>query len=124
MRGSFPLRLWTEWNFEPSILIPLALTIVIYVWGTYNVWCRAGRGHGITSRQWISFVLAILMLVLTLMSPLDALSNALFSAHMVQHLLLMLVAAPLLVMSDFQLALLRHWAAALINHPFQADGVS
>jgi putative membrane protein len=50
----------------------------------------------------------MLVLVLTLMSPLAALSEALFSAHMVQHLILMLVAAPLLVLSDFQLALL--WA--------------
>jgi putative membrane protein len=42
------------------------------------------------------------------MSPLDVLSDDLFSAHMVQHLILTLVAAPLLVISDFQLALL--WA--------------
>ena len=108
--GGFLLshELWTSWNVEPSIWIPILLSIWIYVWGTRNVWRRAGRGHGITSRQWISFVGAILILVLTLMSPLDALSEALFSAHMVQHLILMLVVAPLLVISDFQLALL--WA--------------
>jgi len=61
-----------------------------------------------TSRQWIPFVGAILVLIVALVSPLDALSETLFSAHMVQHLLLMLVAAPLLVISDFQLAVL--WA--------------
>jgi putative membrane protein len=47
-------------------------------------------------------------LVVALVSPLDALSGALFAAHMVQHLILILIAAPLLVMSDFPLALL--WA--------------
>ena len=36
---------------------------------------------------------------LALLSPLDALSSALASAHMVQHLLLLLVAAPLLALS-------------------------
>jgi putative membrane protein len=105
---SFPHDLWTSWNIEPSIWIPLLLSILIYVWGTHNAWRHAGTGRGITRRQWISFVGAILVVALTLMSPLDALSDALFSAHMVQHLVLVLVAAPLLVLSDFQLALL--WA--------------
>lgn len=100
--------LWTSWNIEPSLWVPLLLSILVYAWGLHHAWRRAGRGRGITARQWISFVGAILVLVLTLMSPLDALSDALFSAHMVQHLTLMLVAAPLLVISDFQLALL--WA--------------
>jgi putative membrane protein len=100
--------LWKAWNVQPSVLIPLVLMILIYVWGLHNVWQRAGRGHGITSRQWASFVGAMVVLVLLLMSPLDELSNQLFSAHMVQHLVLMLVAAPLLILSDFQLAFL--WA--------------
>ena len=104
----FPHDLWMAWTFEPSVWIPLLLSILIYVWGTYNIWKRAGTGHGITTKQWMSFVGAILALVLALMSPLDELSDHLFSAHMVQHLILMLVAAPLLVISDFQLALL--WA--------------
>jgi putative membrane protein len=100
--------LWTAWNYAPSIWIPILITILIYIWGVRQVWQRAGRGHGITRRQWPSFVGAILMLALALVSPLDALSDELFSAHMVQHLILILAAAPLLVLSDFQLALL--WA--------------
>ena len=101
-------ELWGEWNFEPPILIPLALIVLIYLWGMHNAWERAGIGRGITARQWMCFVGAILVLILTLMSPLDTLSDDLFSTHMVQHLILMLMAAPLLVISDFQLALL--WA--------------
>jgi putative membrane protein len=103
-----PYNLWTAWNIAPSICIPLFIAILIYVWGIHNAWRRAGRGRGITTRQWMSFAGAILVLVLVLMSPLDTLSEALFSVHMLQHLILMLVAAPLLVVSDFQLALL--WA--------------
>jgi putative membrane protein len=40
------------------------------------------------------------VIVVALVSPLDGLSESLFAAHMVQHLLLLLVAAPLLVLSE------------------------
>lgn len=106
--GPLPHDLWTAWSFEPSVWIPLVLCILIYAWGVHTVWQRSGREHGITRRQWMSFTGAVVMLVLALMSPLDALSSSLFSAHMVQHLILILAAAPLLVASDFQLAFL--WA--------------
>ena len=45
------------------------------------------------------FALAVATLVLALASPLDTLSDRLFSAHMVQHELLMLIAAPLLALA-------------------------
>src|SRR5437762_6162146 len=108
---------WTAWNLEPALLIPLALTALVYLWGLRNVWRRAGAGHGIALRHCMSFMGALLALVVALLSPLDALSGVLFSAHMAQHLILMLIAAPLLVLSDFPLALLwalpRPWARAL-----------
>jgi cytochrome c oxidase assembly factor CtaG len=53
------------------------------------------------------FTAALVALGLALLSPLDALSGALASAHMVQHLLLLLVAAPLLALSAPSSALLR-----------------
>lgn len=46
----------------------------------------------------LCFVAGWAVLVATLASPLDALSDALFAAHMTQHELLMLVAAPLVVL--------------------------
>lgn len=123
-----PHDLWTSWNSEPSIWMPLLFSILIYAWGLHNAWRRAGRGRGITARQCICFACAILVLVLALMSPLDALSHALFSAHMIQHLILMLVAAPLLVLSDYQLAFLwvlpRRRARALGSGFHQSQSVS
>ena len=47
----------------------------------------------------------MLTLVLALVSPVDALGSALFSGHMVQHLLLVLIAAPLLVLGAAHRAL-------------------
>src|SRR5215217_2882812 len=66
-----PHDLWMAWNIEPSIVIPLLLSILIYVWGMHNLWQRAGTGRGITSRQWISFLSAIVALVIAYVSPLD-----------------------------------------------------
>ena len=109
--------LWTAWNFEQSIWIPLIIIVLIYSWGMRNVWKRAGTGHGIKMRHCASFLGALLALVVAFTSPLDALSAVLFSAHMVQHMILILVAAPLLGMSDFPLACLwalpRAWAQEL-----------
>ena len=101
-----PHDLWTAWNTEPSLLIPIAVTIILYAWGIRQVWQHAGAGRGITRRSWMCFFGGILSLLIALVSPLDALAGVLFSAHMAQHLILILLAAPLLVMSDFPLALL------------------
>jgi len=103
-----PHDLWSAWNLEPSILIPIALTTLIYLWGMRNVWRQAGLGRGITMRQSLGFLGALLALFVAFVSPLDALSEVLFSAHMVQHMILMLIAAPLFVLCNFPLAFL--WA--------------
>jgi cytochrome c oxidase assembly factor CtaG len=55
-----------------------------------------------------AFAASITVLLIALASPIDALAEALFSAHMVQHLLLMLVAAPLWVLGTPLVPLL--WA--------------
>src|ERR1041385_6632780 len=103
-----PYGLWSAWNFEPSTVIPILISVVIYVAGVVRIWRHAGIGRGIPVKRCISFFSGIVGLIIALMSPLDGLSDVLFSAHMVQHLILILVAAPPLVMSDFPVAFL--WA--------------
>jgi putative membrane protein len=61
-------------------------------------------------RRWC-LLAGMVALGLALFSPLDEMAEVLFSAHMVQHLILMLVAPPLLVMGAPLLALL--WALPL-----------
>jgi putative membrane protein len=63
-----------------------------------RLWGNAGHGRGVSRRQAGAFGLGWLALVGALVSPLDPLGSRLFSAHMVQHELLMVVAAPLLVL--------------------------
>jgi putative membrane protein len=76
----------------------LALSLVLYGLGLARLWRHAGRWRGITARQVAAFAGGWLTLVIALVSPLDTLGAQLFSAHMVQHELLMLVAAPLMVL--------------------------
>ena len=87
-----PDDLWTAWRLETGIIIPLALILVLYVRGA-----RASRG--IRMHQLNCFWSGYAALVLALMSPLHPMGEALFSAHMVQHEILMLIAAPLIVCS-------------------------
>ncbi|HEU4565689.1 MAG TPA: cytochrome c oxidase assembly protein, partial [Gemmatimonadaceae bacterium] len=70
----------------------------LYAVGTRRLWRAAGAGHGVKRWQAAAFWAGWLTLVIALVSPLHPLGEALFSAHMVQHELLMVVAAPLLVL--------------------------
>lgn len=99
---------WQEWSARPGVAIPMLLAVGIYYTGLLRVWGRAGAGRGISKLAAAAYTGGLLTLVAALMSPLDAVTSALFSLHMVQHLLLILVAAPLLVLGRPEVALL--WA--------------
>lgn len=75
---------------EPLILVGLAAAGFAYERG-------AARLPGRPATRRVSFAAALTTLAAALLSPLDELAGDLFSAHMVQHLLLTLVAPPLLV---------------------------
>ncbi|HZT76923.1 MAG TPA: cytochrome c oxidase assembly protein [Vicinamibacterales bacterium] len=85
----------------------LAAFALVYAIGVVRVWRHAGIGHGITRGQAIAFALGWLTLVVALVA-LDDLSDTLFAAHMAQHELLILVAAPLVAFSSPYVACL--WA--------------
>ncbi len=93
-----PHDLWGAWNWDAGPLLGLGLVGFVYLRGLRAVWQSAGAGRGVSARQALAFAAGWAALALALLSPLDALSGALFSAHMLQHILLMLVAAPLLVL--------------------------
>ncbi|MCL7421375.1 MAG: cytochrome c oxidase assembly protein [Methylobacter sp.] len=91
--------LWTVWNTDLTVLAPLALTGGLYTVGLCRLRRRVRMGSGIRRREATAFAAGWLALFIALVSPLDALGNELFSAHMAQHEIMMLVAAPLLVLS-------------------------
>lgn len=90
-----PSGLWRAWTFDPAVVAALVLTGALYLRG-WSV-LRGYRRPPVVARQAVSFSCGLLLLGVALVSPLDALSGTLLSAHMVQHLILMLLAPPLLV---------------------------
>jgi putative membrane protein len=83
---------------EPAALIGVLVVGALYVRGVLTLWQRAGRAHGVRRWQTVCFGAGLLAIVVALESPLDTLSQELFAIHMAQHLLLILVAGPLLVL--------------------------
>ena len=99
---TMPHDLWGSWNMDPVIILVLVVAGWLFGSGLLRGRRRAGR-----TRRGLFFAAALLALGIALVSPLDSLSGALASAHMVQHLLLTLVAAPLLVLSAAARTVLR-----------------
>jgi putative membrane protein len=93
-----PNELWSAWNWDPLILLSILVPAWLYLHGVRSLWEKAGIGRGVSVRHLVAFFAGLLALFAALISPLDALAVTLFSAHMVQHLLLIMVAAPLLVL--------------------------
>jgi len=88
-------ELWSAWHPELLILAMLALTALLYRSGLAHLTKRRRRLVGPTNVA--AFSGALVAFAVALASPLEVAASSLFAAHMVQHLLLMLVAAPLLV---------------------------
>ena len=86
------------WTFDPAVVSGLLFGLALYTCGVVRLWRQAGVGRGLGRWQAAAGVSAFLVLGVALVSPLEALSGLFFSAHMAQHLLLIIVAAPLLVL--------------------------
>ncbi|MBB1600437.1 cytochrome c oxidase assembly protein [Variovorax sp. UMC13] len=90
---------WLQWSLDPFVLCVLAIGLVLYALGYRQLRSRShARSRVQRERQGMAFAGGWVLLLIALVSPLDGLGAALFSAHMVQHELLMIVAAPLLVL--------------------------
>lgn len=88
-----PHDVWGAWHLDPVLLAGGAMAVALYARG------RLGRAAGGRRGRTAAFVGALAALAVALVSPLDAMASALASAHMVQHVLLVLVAAPLLALA-------------------------
>lgn len=108
-----------SWSLEPGTAFVLLVSGLIYSRG----WLRLSRQVPSRFPAWrlACFWGGLLALYLSVASPLDAFSSFLLSAHMVQHLLLTMVAPPLLLLGypflPMLAALPRSWASKGIG-PF------
>lgn len=91
-----PETLWRSWSLALQVVLPLLLTVALYGRGLLAL--RAA-GEGPPRRQVVYAAAGWLVLAAALVSPLCRLAATLVSAHMVQHMLLVAVAPPLLVLA-------------------------
>lgn len=86
-----------EWRFEPLVVLGLGLALAIWIALARRV---AGRHPWRPHPRWRSaaFISALAVIGVALTSPIEAYEGQLFSVHMLQHMLLQLVAAPLLLL--------------------------
>jgi putative membrane protein len=94
-----PHDLWRAWSVEPAVILPMAVTAALYARGAINASRRSPHGLQRQHRAAVAFGAGWLVLAIALVSPLHQLGGVLFSAHMAQHELLIIIAAPLLVLS-------------------------
>ena len=90
---------WTRWTIHPSTVIGLAVLAALWFWRARAA--ETGRGETPPSApQTIAFLGGLLAIFASLNGPLHDLSDSfLFSAHMVQHLVLTLLVPPLLLVA-------------------------
>jgi cytochrome c oxidase assembly factor CtaG len=96
-------------TFAPWLVVLLAASALGYGWGVTRLWRKAGAARGIRAADAGRFIAGWSALVATLVPPLDAIAERAFAVHMLQHEMLMVIAAPLLVVSRP----LEAWAWAL-----------
>jgi len=101
------------WSFDPVVLLGCAAATAAYA--------LAFRKRG----RWPWFAAAIALLLVTLCSPLNTLaSGVLFSAHMTQHILLLLIVPALLLLSlPADLKIGRGWTGKLATGAAWIAGV-
>jgi putative membrane protein len=100
--GTAPVPGSATWNVDPILWSVLALAALAYFAS-----CRRLRGDAPARQEQIAFALGWTLLTLALISPICNLSVALFSARVGQHMILTLIAAPLLILGRADVVALR-----------------
>ncbi len=93
----------------PTLLLELVIFAVsiAYITGIARLWKRAGWGHGLPAWRAACFLAGMAILGYSLAGRMDALADRSFAAHMFQHVLLMKVIPPLLLLGEFSVVFLR-----------------
>jgi putative membrane protein len=96
----------TSWDWRVEIILVLALAGTLYTFGWRRLRQRTSyrqsknRWHAGASWRPIAYISGLLILGIALMSPIDVLASQLFIFHMIQHVLLVMVVPPLLLLSN------------------------
>jgi cytochrome c oxidase assembly factor CtaG len=103
------------WTFEPAVIVPLIASGVAWRWAVSRV-NAAHPANRVPRLRSVAFYAGLIAVAFALDSGIDRYDTVLFSVHMVQHLLLTLVAAPLFALSAPITLLLRLATPATRQH--------
>ncbi|MDX6530950.1 MAG: hypothetical protein QOH41_3240 [Blastocatellia bacterium] len=95
---------FSSWNLDPWLLIPALVIGLLYARGWRRQYKRAPDRFGFP--QLVSFYAGLTAVLFALISPLDTFAGWLLTVHMIQHLLLMMVAPPLILYGNPYLPIL------------------
>lgn len=120
------------WEFTPFAVATLVVLLATAVWYLQAAWSLSVRGRSWPRVRTLAFLSGLVALDLALQSPIANLTMGYFQAHVVQHLLLMMIAPPLLALGApmtlalqtstrrtkvFLLKILNSKAFRVITHP-------
>ncbi len=91
-------NLLTRWGTGPFALLVLAAVVAAAIWYLQSVWALSAKGRTWSRTRTTSFLTGLVLVDLALQSPVATFTMRYFEAHMIQHLLLMVTAPPLLAM--------------------------
>jgi cytochrome c oxidase assembly factor CtaG len=95
-----------SWDFRIEVILILLVAGAVFVRGWWllrqRTRRRAGENRWQAGASWrpIAYLSGLLILGITLMSPIDVLSTQLFTMHMIQHVLLVMIIPPLILLAN------------------------
>jgi cytochrome c oxidase assembly factor CtaG len=97
---------FSQWEFAPVVTVGVAVLTVLYLVGVL----RVRRDHPARPWPWLrtlAFLAGLATIVLATQSSIGAYDDTLFSVHMIQHLMLIMI-APVLLVAGRPVMLLLH----------------
>ncbi len=116
----------TRWEASPFALFVLVVLVAVAYWYLQADWQLATRGRRWPWSRTVAFLAGLVMIDLALQSPVATFTGSYFEAHVLQHLLLMVAAPPLLALGAPSTLLLQTasrrtkvaWLRLLRSRPF------
>ncbi|MDR9805726.1 cytochrome c oxidase assembly protein [Rhizobium hidalgonense] len=87
------------WTFDPWVVVPLCTLAAMFAIGACRLLWRVSPGRAKPLLRIVCYFAGLLALTVALVSPIHWLGEHLFTFHMVEHEIVMAIAAPLLVLS-------------------------
>lgn len=90
-----------SWEWRIAVLLPIFLLAALYTLGWRRLRRRTRAAHRLANGwRLAAYLVGLGFILLALISPIDVLGGQLFFMHMIQHLLLVMLAPPLLMLAN------------------------